>query len=438
MKTSARVFSAVPGDCLWFWQQIHSAPTNGFFFGPPDSNISDQYMSAAEPLRQWQVPLAGVPDLLNKIKQSFRTSSPAPRYVGFLGFEAGRSFDKGIGQLLMRPNPLKTPVALFGDYAAIVRVDRKKRKTILYFRGTPRKREKLERKINQMLALSCSVPVRETKRERTGAFFEHPDQHAFSTMVRRAKDHIARGDIYQANLSIRFQKKFDGRPLNFYRALAERNPSPYSSVIKFGEKWIVGSSPELLIKVEGQHAITRPIAGTRPRGATRAADRRRRGQLLLSPKERAEHIMLVDLERNDLGRVCAPGSVKVTDRFSVENYSHVMHIVSQVEGRLAPAKDSVDALKAVFPGGTITGCPKIKSIEIIERIERIARGPFYGSAGFFCENGDAVFNILIRTALVSDHKIYIQAGAGIVADSNAKREYREVIAKAKALLEVAQ
>ena len=253
-------------------------------------------------------------------------------------------------------------------------------------------------------------------------------------MVLRAKDAIARGDLYQANLSLRFERPFGGDPRDLYRTLCRRNPSPYAGLFKCSDHWLVSNSPELLVKVERARVSTRPIAGTRPRGMNTRADASRRGQLLLSPKERAEHIMLVDLERNDLGRVCAPGSVHVTERFSVEKYSHVMHIVSQVEGKLARTKNSVDALKALFPGGTITGCPKIRSIELIEELERVSRGPFYGSAGFICGNGDATFNILIRTALLKGKRAWVQAGAGIVADSNPAREFREVNAKAAALV----
>jgi anthranilate/para-aminobenzoate synthase component I len=257
----------------------------------------------------------------------------------------------------------------------------------------------------------------------------------FSSMVRRAKAAIAAGDIYQANLSLRFEAPFSGDPVEFYRTLSRINPSPYACLIKQGDRWIASCSPELLVDVAGDRVSTRPIAGTRPRGGNAREDKRRQGQLLLSPKERAEHIMLVDLERNDLGRVCRPGTVRVRERFAIERYSHVMHIVSDVEGQLAREFTSVDALKALFPGGTITGCPKIRSIEVIENLERLARGPFYGSAGYFSWNGDAKFNILIRTAHLRRGRATFQAGAGIVADSRAPRELREIRAKARAIVE---
>ena len=397
----------LPADPLSFWKALHPNPMNGFFLGPVSGKNSDIYMCAGEPRHVWTAGSNDVNALLDKIKPLFRPGKTLPRFVGFLGFNAGRAFDPGLRRLPLRSNPLKTPAALFADYPHVIKLDYKKNETVVIALPSPKTKTRLK----------TLGPI------------------PFSRMVCRAKDAISAGDIYQANVSLRFSGNFDGDPVELYRRLSERNPSPYACLIKFRDSWLVSASPELLLKTEGRRVVTRPIAGTRPRGKNATIDRKRQGQLLLSPKERAEHIMLVDLERNDLGRVCEPGSVRVSDRFAVERYSHVMHIVSQVEGRLSPRKNSIDALKAVFPGGTITGCPKIKSIEIIEEIEKVARGPFYGSAGFFRGNGDAVFNILIRTALIQDKKITVQAGAGIVADSRPAREYRERKAKAGALLE---
>ncbi len=355
----------------------------------------------------------------------------------------------------MRSNPLKTPAFLFGDYRAVLKVDLQRKETTLVWRGKEKKIfDRLVQRIDLNLNYRPSPLVGEgrvgdfsdealvslksptpTLPHKGGGSKTKEETAQFRDMVLNAKASIARGDIYQANLSLRFERPFDGDPRDLYRRLCRRNPSPYAGLFKCGDHWLVSNSPELLVKVEGPRVSTRPIAGTRPRGANTRADAHRRGQLLLSPKERAEHIMLVDLERNDLGRVCRPGSVKVTERFSVEKYSHVMHIVSQVEGKLARKKNAMDALQALFPGGTITGCPKIRSIELIEELERVSRGPFYGSAGFFSGNGDATFNILIRTALIKGRRAWVQAGAGIVADSNPVREYKEVRAKAAALLE---
>jgi anthranilate/para-aminobenzoate synthase component I len=289
------------------------------------------------------------------------------------------------------------------------------------------------------LALSVSNNQLSTEnKKKPRAALSRPSFKKFQRMVRRAQDAIRRGDIYQANLSLRFSGRYHGDPLFLYRRLCESNPSPYAGIWKTPTSWVVSNSPELLVRVENKEVVTRPIAGTRPRGGTAAMDRKRSGQLLLSPKERAEHIMLVDLERNDLGRVCQAGSVTVTDRYAIEKYSHVMHIVSEVRGRLKPRASAIDVLRATFPGGTITGCPKIKSVEVIEALEKQARGIFYGSGGFFRANGDATFNILIRTAFVKGERLYIQAGAGIVADSQPRREYNEVLAKAQALREAVE
>ncbi len=428
----------MPADPFEFWRRLHPNPTTGFFFGPAQgqswTRASDLYFSAEEPTDVLSSDSAQLAKFLERIKPARLDRAAAPRFVGFFGFNAGRAFDAGIRRLPLRANPLKTPAALFGDFRSIVQIDLKNKRTILHARG--KNTIALREKIQRLLEIE-DFPKEKSGRSSPGKF-QVANERAFAKMVSEAKRAIARGDIYQANLSLRFQRKFAGDPAALYRALCRKNPSPYSCLMKFGDTWIVSASPELLVRVRGRRVITRPIAGTRPRGADASSDRRRQGQLLLSPKERAEHVMLVDLERNDVGRVCAPGSVRVTESYAVERYSHVMHIVSQVEGRLASRKTAFDAVRALFPGGTITGCPKIKSIELIEKIERIARGPFYGSAGFFCENGDAVFNILIRTALVKNKTITIQAGAGIVADSNPKREYREILAKAGALLDTVQ
>jgi anthranilate/para-aminobenzoate synthase component I len=413
------------------WRRLHPNPRHGFFLGSGvvGKNDSVVYMSVEEPSRVLQrLPAVSV-----------SKSDSLPRFVGYLGFSAGRSFDPGIARLPLRPNPLKTPPFLFGDYRAALKVDLLKKQTTLHWRGSNKSKfNRLAQRVHLNLNSGPSPLAREGMMRSDRLRRERPakDESAeFQQMVLRAKEAIARGDIYQANLSLRFERVFPGDPRALYRAVCAANPSPYAALLKCGDHWLVSNSPELLVKVEGRGVITRPIAGTRPRGKNLRSDNHRRGQLLLSPKERAEHIMLVDLERNDLGRVCTPGSVKVTERFSVEKYSHVMHIVSQVEGKLAKGNNATDVVKAVFPGGTITGCPKIRAIEWIEALEKKSRGPFYGSAGFINGNGDATFNILIRTALLKGRKAWVQAGAGIVADSNPAREYAEVRAKAAMLLE---
>lgn len=415
---------AVPADLLHFWKKIHPNPAHGFFLGPSSSEWkgSRLYLSAAEPAS-----LFHQPQHLEAALSSTHKEIPLPRFVGVFGFEAGRLFDKGVGRLPHKPDPLAFPQITFGDYRNVVEVDLKRKETVVYAEDP-----EVTKRVRRFLS---DCPNSFSKRSQSPSRFQLPSYSGFSKMVLSAKKAIAEGDIYQANLSLRFSAAYRGDPFELYGSLSRSNPSAYACLMKMGEEWIVSTSPELLLRVEGREAVTRPIAGTRPRGKDSAEDRRRRGQLLVSPKERAEHIMLVDLERNDLGRVCAPGSVHVTERFSIERYSHVMHIVSEVRGRLLESKSAYDALAALFPGGTITGCPKIKSIEIIQGLEGLSRGPFYGSAGYFSWNGDAAFNILIRTALISKRNIHVQAGAGIVADSDPRREYQEVLAKARVLLE---
>lgn len=257
----------------------------------------------------------------------------------------------------------------------------------------------------------------------------------FQAGVRRVKEYIRAGDVFQVNLAHRLSGRFRGPAFEFYRRLRKLNPSPFACYMDFGKFQIASCSPELLVSVSGDRIETRPIAGTRPRGSTPGHDRRLSAELLLDPKERAEHIMLVDLERNDLGRICRHGTVRVSQRMALERYSHVTHIVSHVCGRLKDSAGPVDVLRAVFPGGTITGCPKVRCMEIIRELEKHRRGPYCGSAGWIGYDGSMVLNILIRTALFESGRVHVWAGAGIVADSVPAREYRETMHKAAALLE---
>lgn len=437
----------VPSDPFRIWPALHPHPKVGFIFGSGAGTVDDHlvYVSAGEPHRVFVAASGSRPSFLKNfscspVKNKF---SDMPRWVGFFGFEAGAYFDPGVAKLPVLRNPLHTPTAFFGEFRNVVKFDLKKNETTIAAENLREFRRicqvlEMVREVDRVSSAVTRGDVE--RRSKSGPTsiqneFWFKTAQQFGVMVKKAKLSIAAGDIYQANLSLRFQRKFAGDPLLLYQSLCEKNPSPYAALLKMNRQWIVSNSPELLVSVRGRRVRTRPIAGTRPRGRSYLDDRRKKGQLLLSPKERAEHIMLVDLERNDLGRVCRPGTVRVTERFAVERYSHVMHIVSEVEGQLRKNESALSALAALFPGGTITGCPKIKSIEIIGRLEKEARGPFYGSAGFFAWNGDAVFNILIRTALIQKNTVTVQAGAGIVADSRPEREYRETLAKAGALLE---
>ncbi len=257
-------------------------------------------------------------------------------------------------------------------------------------------------------------------------------QKEFEEMVIRAKKEIKEGEIIQIVLSQRFEVDIRTDSFNIYRTLRAVNPSPYMFYLKFDDLELVGSSPELLVRCENGLVETRPIAGTRPRGRDEAQDEALARELLADPKERAEHVMLVDLGRNDLGRVCAQGTVKVSEFMGIEKYSHVMHIVSNVQGRLKPSMDPLDVLQAAFPAGTVSGAPKIRAMEIIEGLEQVRRGPYAGCVGYlsFSKNLDTC--ITIRTIVVHKGKAYVQAGAGIVADSDPHKEFQETLNKAKA------
>ena len=260
----------------------------------------------------------------------------------------------------------------------------------------------------------------------------------YADMVARAKDYIVAGDIFQVVLSQRFSCPFPLPPLALYRALRRVNPSPFLYLLDLPGFAVVGSSPEILVRLREGEVTIRPIAGTRPRGASRAEDDSNEKSLLADPKERAEHLMLLDLGRNDVGRVASEGSVEVTDSFTVERYSHVMHIVSNVVGKLDPSKDALDALFAGFPAGTVSGAPKIRACEIIAELERDARGPYAGGVGYFAPDGSFDSCIVLRTAVVKDDVMHVQAGAGIVADSDPAYEQRECEAKAGALFAAAR
>lgn len=261
------------------------------------------------------------------------------------------------------------------------------------------------------------------------------DRESFEGIVERAQKYIAAGDIIQVVLSQRFQVQSNASPFNIYRALRSINPSPYMFYLSLGDLKLIGSSPEILVSCFGTKVITRPLAGTRPRGQTPEEDEALERELLSDPKERAEHIMLVDLGRNDLGRVCKIGTVKTTELMKVERYSHVMHIYSTVVGELDTSRyDVFDALRATFPAGTVTGAPKIRAMEIIEELEPTKRGPYAGSVGYFSFNGNMDMAITIRTIVLKGNTAFVQAGAGVVADSVPAKEFQETVNKAKALL----
>ncbi len=298
--------------------------------------------------------------------------------------------------------------------------------------------EKYRRAVEKIKELEeivdSAVPLETTFNEKKVEMKSNFKKEEFMACVGQAKEYIYAGDIFQVVLSQRFESKINADPFSIYLALKEINPSPYMYFLEFGDMKIVGSSPEILVKVDGKKAVLRPIAGTRPRGRDAVEDEALSREMLNDPKERAEHVMLVDLGRNDLGRVSKFGSVEVDEFMAVEKYSHVQHIVSNVTGELKDGVDSFDVLGASFPAGTVSGAPKVRAMQIIEELEPTKRGAYAGAVGYFAFNMDMDFAITIRTIIIQDGKAYVQAGAGIVADSDPEREYQECVNKGKGMI----
>ena len=327
--------------------------------------------------------------------------------VGYVSFDFVRHLDT---VPVHRDSPF--PEFEFGLYLDGIVVDHRQRRVEYFSHGRSRVGD-LPRPHPVQPKFRADVAKPEVQRER------------FTDAVAQAKDHIVEGDAFQIVLSRRDHGRMSGDPLAFYEALRRINPSPYMYYLDFGQRRVIGASPEMLLRVEGRTATTFPIAGTRPLGATTEETGRLARDLLADEKERAEHNMLVDLARNDLGKVCTFGSVRVPQYMTIERYSHVQHIVSRVEGTLAPGKDALDAFGAVFPAGTVSGAPKPRALEIIHALERTARGPYAGVVGYLSLNGNMDTAIAIRTLFADGPMYYLQAGAGIVADSDPMREWME-------------
>lgn len=354
--------------------------------------------------------------------------------IGFISYDAVRYFEK-------LPNiavdDLHVPDIYFIVFQDIAVFDHTEKTLWLITYHKHGEKDAAQKRLEEMKALWCKQSEDTIFSYTNSAdlsyepimFMEQP----FKKAVERVKDYIASGDVFQVNLSVRQAKPLSTHPFEIYKALRKINPSPYMAYIHTPEFQIASGSPELLIKKRGNVLNTRPIAGTRSRGRSDEEDRQLSEELITNEKERAEHIMLVDLERNDLGRVCKYGSVEVNELMAIEKYSHVIHIVSNVRGELQEGKGFYDIMRAVFPGGTITGAPKVRTMEIIEELEPTRRGLYTGSIGWLGFNGDLEFNIVIRTLLAKNGWGYVQAGAGIVIDSVAEYEYKECLKKAKAL-----
>jgi anthranilate synthase component 1 len=355
--------------------------------------------------------------------------------VGYLAYDAARLFER----IPDRHRGGEGALASFSFYRALVAFDHVRQRLVLIADAAPGARQEFERAVDVLDALEGDLrpeaggPATGPGRGNSPGARSLPGGAAFREAVVRAKEFIARGDAFQVVLSRQGRVACECDPFAVYRALRMVNPSPYMYFVKDGAAAVAGASPEMLVRVEGRNVEARPIAGTRPRGASPEDDERLGRDLLADPKERAEHVMLVDLGRNDLGRVCRFESVAVPEFMRLERYSHVTHIVSSVTGELAAGRDALDALVATFPAGTLTGAPKIRAMEIIDELEPVARGLYGGALGYVDLRGNLDFCIAIRTLVLRDGEATLQAGAGIVADSDPAAEERETDAKAGAL-----
>jgi len=379
-------------------------------------------------------------DEMNRFK--FEPQAGVPRFigglVGYLGYEAVRFFEPTLKSRMNRPSNVPDGIYLLTD--TIIAFDHARRNMSLIatvldgdVEAANRKLDEIESRIHQPLA-----PV-EKREVHSSVTRSNMRQGRYEDMVRDAKEHIVAGDIFQVVLSQRFARETNVEPFDVYRAVRRVNPSPYMFFFDFGlvdnePLFLVGSSPEMFVRLEGRTASLRPIAGTRPRGADANADAKLAEELLADPKERAEHIMLVDLGRNDLGRVCEYGTVKVSDFFTIEKYSHVMHIVSHVEGKLKPDLTAFDLVRAAFPAGTVSGAPKVRALEIISDLEPDSRGAYAGTVGYFGFDGNMDTCLALRTMVARGNVFSVQAGAGIVADSDPNTEFKETVNKASAML----
>lgn len=387
-----------------------------------------------------QIPLMALRQMLER--QHYSPVHGLPRFtgglVGYLGYEAIRFFEPSV-RLDVHPT---LPDALFLQADMLVAFDHAFGKLLLIGNPSPEiTDEQLEARLDEIEArLAGPLPLPPEPRPVVPANEQSNMTHdEFTAAVRQAKEHIAAGDIFQVVLSQRLSHETSAYPFDIYRTLRRINPSPYMFFFDFdgltGEQpfHLIGASPEMHVRLEEGVAAIRPIAGTRPRGQTPAEDDILERELLADPKERAEHVMLVDLARNDLGRICRYGTVKVTEKMEIERYSHVMHIVSHVEGELRPEYDAFDLLCATFPAGTVSGAPKIRAMQIISQLEKDPRGPYAGAVGYFSYDGSLDTCITIRTLLLHGSTLHMQAGAGIVADSDPETEYQETLNKLRAL-----
>ncbi len=390
-------------------------------------------------------------DFIEAYQQRFKVAlrPGMPRFcgglAGYFGYDTVRHIEKKL-QHSCPPDTLGCPDILLLQTEELAVIDNLSGKLYLMVYADPNQPEaftrakKRLRELKELLKYSVSAPV-------VKASQSHPPEREFAKAdyiqaVERAKGLIEAGDFMQVQVGQRIKKRFTESPLSLYRALRSLNPSPYMYFYNMGDFQVVGASPEILVRQEstpeGNKVTIRPLAGTRPRGATPEADKATEAELINDPKERAEHVMLIDLARNDIGRIAKTGTVKVTEAFTVERYSHVMHIVSNVEGELKDGMSSMDVLRATFPAGTLTGAPKVHAMELIDQLEPVKRGIYGGACGYLSFAGDMDVAIAIRTGIIKNDTLYVQAAAGVVADSIPEMEWRETEHKARALLRASE
>ena len=392
-------------------------------------------------------PLDFIADYQKRFKVALRPGLPrfCGGLAGYFGYDTVRYIEKKL-EKSCPPDTLGCPDIMLLQCEELAVIDNLSGKLYLIVYADPKQPEayanakKRLRELKDKLKYSVSAPiVKPTQGYPAERDFAKAD---YLVAVQKAKDLIAGGDFMQVQVGQRIKKRYTESPLSLYRALRSLNPSPYMYYYHFGDFHVVGASPEILVRQEQvgeeQKITIRPLAGTRPRGASIELDKAAEVELINDPKERAEHVMLIDLARNDIGRIAKIGSVKVTEAFQVERYSHVMHIVSNVEGTLLDAMTSMDVLKATFPAGTLTGAPKVHAMEVIDQLEPTKRGLYGGACGYLSYAGDMDVAIAIRTGIIKDQMLYVQAAAGVVADSVPELEWKETEAKARALLRAAE
>ncbi len=435
------LFESVEGGETWGRHSIIGLPAQRSFEFRGHT-LTERVLGEVVAEREVADPLAEVEALRARFRVPKLDGLPAfsGGLVGYFGFECIGYIEPRLagGD---RPDQLGTPDILLLLSEEVAVFDNLKGRLYLIVHADPaepqawaRAQRRLDALVHRLRHAGASYPdVLDPSLLDEGDFVSGFTREGFIAAVERSQDYIRAGDVFQVVLSQRMSVPFRARPVDVYRALRALNPSPYLYFLDFGDTQVVGSSPEILVRQQGDTLTVRPIAGTRPRGATPEEDLALEAELLADPKERAEHLMLIDLGRNDVGRVAQPGTVQVGERFVIERYSHVMHIVSEVTGRLREGLSFADVLKATFPAGTVSGAPKIRALEVIRELEPIRRNIYSGAVGYVNWWGDADTAIAIRTAVIAGGRLHVQAGAGIVYDSDPQKEWEETMNKGRAL-----